>query len=100
MARPMRGCGVGGDLIWRDSIWNHDQIHLTGMMFEVASDAIQFSALSASWTGESLKIFVKDFQNFLIRKFGSIQVAWEQAFDLDGSGSINFTEFGLGCKSS
>merc|ERR1712087_81274 len=51
-------------------------------------------------TIESLTIFVTDFQNFLIRKFGSIEVAWHVAFDTDGSGSINFTEFGLGCKAS
>jgi hypothetical protein len=100
MARQERGYGVGGDIFWRDSIWNHDQINLSGMMFEVAPDAVQFSTLSSSWTSEGLKIFVKDFQNFLIRKFGSIEVAWSVAFDLDGSGSINFTEFGLGCKSS
>jgi len=100
MARPTHGCGVGGDLMWRDSIWNHDRINLTGLMFEVAEDALQVSTLSSSWTGESLRIFVNDFQNFLIRKFGSIGAAWEIAFDTDESGSINFTEFGLGCKAS
>merc|ERR1712187_679635 len=71
-----------------------------GMMFEVASEVVNISTLSTKWTGETLKVFVKDFQNFLIRKFGSIELAWAEAFDTDGSGSINFTEFGLGCKAS
>jgi len=100
MTRPSKGMGVGGDLMWRDSIWNHDQINLTGMMFEVAAEVVSISTLGTKWTGETLKVFVKDFQNFLIRKFGSIETAWTVAFDTDGSGSINFTEFGLGCKAS
>lgn len=35
-----------------------------------------------------------------MRKFGSIEEAWTYAFDTDGSGSVNFTEFGLGCKAA
>lgn len=100
VARPSYDMGVGGDLMWRDSIWNHDQIHLTGMMYEISPDAVHVSTLSSKWTGESLQVFVCDFQNFLIRKYGSIEQAWSMAFDTDGSGSVNFTEFGLGCKSS
>eukprot|EP00929_Paragymnodinium_shiwhaense_P041251 TRINITY_DN21438_c0_g1_i1.p1 TRINITY_DN21438_c0_g1~~TRINITY_DN21438_c0_g1_i1.p1 ORF type:complete len:439 (-),score=84.68 TRINITY_DN21438_c0_g1_i1:196-1512(-) len=100
VAKPSYDMGCGGELFWRDSIWNHDQLHLTGLMYEVAADARQISTLSSRWTGESLQIFVKDFQNFLIRKFGTIEAAWFQAFDTDGSGSVNFTEFGLGCKAS
>lgn len=98
IASPSHGFGTGGDLIWRDSIWNHDAINLTGIMYEVATDALDFSTLNAKWTAESQKIFVEDFQKFLMRRFGSIENAWEQAFDTDGSGDINFTEFGLGCK--
>lgn len=97
---PSHGFGVGGDLLWQDSTWNHDQMHLTGIMYEVAQDAMRCATLDSTWTGESLQVFVKDFQNFLTRKFGTIEVAWEKAFDLDGNGSINFTEFGLGCKAS
>eukprot|EP00427_Karlodinium_veneficum_P033730 CAMPEP_0169197408 /NCGR_PEP_ID=MMETSP1016-20121227/8256_1 /TAXON_ID=342587 /ORGANISM="Karlodinium micrum, Strain CCMP2283" /LENGTH=281 /DNA_ID=CAMNT_0009274061 /DNA_START=525 /DNA_END=1370 /DNA_ORIENTATION=+ len=97
---PRYGFGTGGDLVWRDSIWNHDHINMTGIMFEVATDALEHSALSSKWSGESQKIFVEDFQKFLIRRFGSIEQAWIQAFDPDGSGSINFTAFGFGCKAS
>eukprot|EP00927_Polykrikos_kofoidii_P065458 TRINITY_DN61204_c0_g1_i1.p1 TRINITY_DN61204_c0_g1~~TRINITY_DN61204_c0_g1_i1.p1 ORF type:complete len:450 (+),score=62.45 TRINITY_DN61204_c0_g1_i1:39-1388(+) len=99
-AKPKFDRGCGGELMWRDSIWNHDQINLTGVMFEVSADVLHVSTLSSQWTGESLQVFVRDFQNFLIRKFGSIEKAWMVAFDTDGSGSVNFTEFGLGCKSS
>lgn len=99
-ARPNYDMGCGGELMWRDSVWNHDQIHLTGTMYEVSAEVVHVSTLSSKWTGESLQIFVRDFQNFLIRKFGSIERAWMEAFDTDGSGSVNFTEFGLGCKSS
>jgi len=95
---PCHGFGTGGDLYWRDSIWNHDGINLSGIMYEVASDALVHSTLNTKWTDESQRIFVEDFQKFLVRRFGSIEVAWEKAFDIDGSGGINFTEFGMGCK--
>jgi len=98
IAFPSHGFGCGGDLLWRDSIWNHDKISLTGIMYEVAEDAMLHSTLDTKWGAESQKIFVEDFQKFLIRRFGDIETAWEQAFDTDGSGAINFTEFGLGCK--
>lgn len=98
IAYPSHGFGCGGDLLWRDSIWNHDKVSLTGIMYEVSHDAVQHSTLDTKWAGESQKIFVEDFQKFLIRRFGDIESAWEQAFDTDGSGAINFTEFGLGCK--
>lgn len=94
---PCRGFGSGGELYWRDSIWAHDQINLTGIMFEVAADALGYSILNSK-SGESRKRFIEDFQRFLIRRYGSIQDAWYKAFDTDGSGAINFTEFGLGCK--
>jgi len=98
IARPLRGGGIGGDLMWRDGVWNHDVIHTSGIMYEVAADAMPFSLVNASWAPEILKVFVGEFQKFLIAKFGSIEEAWEDAFDTDGSGEINFTEFSLGCK--
>lgn len=97
---PTHGFGTGGDLHWRDSIWNHDKINLTGIMFEVAADALEHSTLNTKWGTDSQKIFVEDFQKFLLRRFGSIEEAWVKAFDTDGSGAINFTEFGLGCKAA
>merc|ERR550525_1110521 len=100
MVQQTQGLGVGGDIMWWDSIWNHDQIHFTGVMFEASEQAMNCSTLDTTWNAESLKIFVHDFQSFLIRKFGSIEAAWTRAFDTDGSGEINFTEFGLGCKAA
>lgn len=26
------GSGIGGDLMWKDGVWSHDQVHLTGIM--------------------------------------------------------------------
>jgi len=98
--RPLKSNGVGGDLWWKDSVWNHDQIHLTGVMYEVAEGAMSASTLDSNWKPESLKVFVQDFQTFLIRKFGSIDAAWDIAFDTDRSGSVNFTEFGMACKAT
>mmetsp|Transcript_93625 Transcript_93625/g.166591 ORF Transcript_93625/g.166591 Transcript_93625/m.166591 type:complete len:498 (+) Transcript_93625:66-1559(+) len=98
IARPLRGGGIGGDLMWRDGVWNHDVVHTSGIMYEVAADAMPFSLVNASWAPEILMVFVGEFQKFLVAKFGSIEDAWEEAFDTDGSGEINFTEFSLGCK--
>lgn len=96
--RPIRGSGIGGDLMWKDGVWSHDQVHLTGIMYEVNPDALQFSFLDASWTPEILRIFVAEFQKFLISKFGGIEEAWDEAFDLTGEGVVNFTQFSMGCK--
>jgi len=86
------------DVSWRDGYWDHDTIHFTGIMYEVATEAMVHATLDAQWSEESLKIFVADFQKLLVRRFGSIETAWREAFDVDGSGTVNFTEFGLGCK--
>jgi len=99
-SRPIYGGGVGGNLCWMDSVWDKDIIHLTGIMYEVSPDALKASTWDSSWTGESLKVFLQDFQNFLIRKFGSIEDAWHMAFDADNNGSVNFTEFSMGCKAA
>ncbi|CAJ1387716.1 unnamed protein product [Effrenium voratum] len=96
--RPMKGSGIGGDLMWKDGVWNHDQVHMTGIMYEVHGDALQCSFLDASWSPEILRIFVAEFQKFLVAKFGSIEDAWDEAFDLDCVGTVNFTQFSMGCK--
>ncbi|CAE7630183.1 Acp2 [Symbiodinium pilosum] len=96
--RPTQGSGIGGDLMWKDGVWNHDQVHLTGIMYEVSADSLALSFLDASWSPEILKIFVAEFQKFLMAKFGSIDDAWIEAFDLNGLGVVNFTQFSVGCK--
>merc|ERR1719324_1574675 len=96
--RPSFSFGCGGDLMWKDGVWNRDKVNLTGVMFEVAPDAVKHTVFAAGREGAA--VLIKDFQQFLIRRFGSIELAWREAFDLDGSGEINFTEFGLGCKAA
>jgi hypothetical protein len=94
------GKGCGAELRWRDSIWIRDEIHLSGVMYQVDPRALEHSLEDVQWSRESAKIFLKEFQDLLRRRFGSVSAAWHEAFDTDGSGSINFTEFGLGCKIS
>lgn len=89
--------GIGGELLWKDSVWIRDSINFSGVVFEVAPDAIVVDP-EAARSAESAAIFKKDFQDFLVSKFGSSEAAWRQVFDTDGSGQINFTEFGLACK--
>jgi hypothetical protein len=84
--------------MWKDGVWNRDKVNLTGVMFEVAPDAVKHTVFAAGREGAA--VLIRDFQQFLIRRFGSIDEAWREAFDLDGSGEINFTEFGLGCKAA
>jgi len=96
--KPIYGCGEGGHLIWIDGVWDRDTIEVTGIMYEVSRDALQFSTLDAQWSEKSLEIFVNDFQKFLKRRFGSIELAWHAAFDKEGLGFVNFTDFRLGCK--
>lgn len=67
-------------------------MHLTGIMYEVNADALEFSFLDASWSPEILRIFVAEFQKFLISKFGSVEEAWDEAFDVAGVGVVNFTQ--------
>jgi hypothetical protein len=69
-------------------------------MFEVDPCALQHSLTDLQWSTQSAKIFLREFQRLLALRFGSVEKAWHQALDIDASGSINFTEFGLGCKAS
>jgi len=88
--------GCGGDISWLDCNWMRDRVNFTGVMYEVAPDAMDktFQMLGNGCT----KVLITDFQRCVVRCFGSIQSAWTHAFDTDGSGCINFTEFSLGCK--
>lgn len=101
MAKPHseRGLTGSGELLWRDSIWARDSICLNGLMWEAAPVALLHdNPMLVSQATESQIISIMDFQKYLNRRFGTIEEAWTQAFDTDGSGSVNFTEFGLGCK--
>ena len=30
--KRLGGSGIGGDIMWKDGVWSHDQVHLTGIM--------------------------------------------------------------------
>jgi len=91
--------GMGGEITWNDSIWHRDAINLSGIMYEAAPEATQFAAQLNAWTPVRKQIVIREFQKGVISKVGSLQKAWGEIFDTDGSGQINFTEFGRGCKS-
>ena len=38
------------------------------------------------------------FKKALIFKWGNLYRAWKEALDLDGSGSLGFTEFAMACR--
>lgn len=101
--RPLTDKGVNGsgEVVWKDSKWHRDQICVNGLMWEATEEAALLdNPMAATQATESQVICIMDFQRYLIRRFGSIQSAWDDAFDTDGSGSLNFTEFGLGCKAT
>mmetsp|Transcript_71841 Transcript_71841/g.181270 ORF Transcript_71841/g.181270 Transcript_71841/m.181270 type:complete len:483 (-) Transcript_71841:199-1647(-) len=90
-----------GELVWRDSKWHRDTICLNGLIWEVMPEALLFeNPMTTMEATESQVIAIMDFQRYLRGRFGSIESAWHEAFDTDGSGSVNFTEFTMGCKSA
>jgi len=99
IAQSSEAFGVGGELIWADSLWRYaDEINLSGIIYVASAEAMRLS-LDYSETGHNRKVIVvTEFQDYIRRKYGSIERAWYEAFDLDGNGCINFTEFGFGCK--
>eukprot|EP00931_Biecheleriopsis_adriatica_P018264 TRINITY_DN12854_c0_g1_i2.p1 TRINITY_DN12854_c0_g1~~TRINITY_DN12854_c0_g1_i2.p1 ORF type:complete len:110 (-),score=31.63 TRINITY_DN12854_c0_g1_i2:1-330(-) len=67
-------------------------------MYEVPFEAIQLSEGLEAYTPLKRKIVTSEFQKMILRRFGTIEEAWYGAFDLDDSGSIDFSEFCSGCK--
>jgi len=96
---PGAAFGFGGGLAWCDSTWYRDSISLSGLLFEAAPEALEISAGLQDWTPARRLVVVRDFQRLLRRRHGSLEAAWCQAFDVDGSGHIDFAEFMAGCKS-
>merc|ERR1712185_334915 len=43
-------------------------------------------------------IVVSEFQKILLKRYGSFQTAWSEAFDKEYCGFINFAKFSVGCK--
>lgn len=98
---PSDAHGVGGEITWADSNWRFpDEISLSGVIFTAAADALELT-LDASDVGHNRKVIVlTEFQDYIKRKYTSIEKAWQQAFDTNGKGYINFTEFGFGCRAA
>jgi len=91
---------LGADVIWSDAFLDHDVIHLTGVMYEVASDALEHTLGGPDWSANRKKLVVFEFQRILLRKYGSLTKAWHEAFDIEYVGHINFTKFTRGCKAA
>lgn len=83
--------------MWSDGIWIRDQIHLTGVMFEVAPEAMSISEYGFE---EGIPVLIREFQGCVLRRWGTMEQAWSAAFDIDGSGTVTFSEFSMGCKRS
>jgi hypothetical protein len=90
--------GVGGEVMWADSVWNHDAINFTGIMYVVSDHAMTCTSLDFSWNVDTLKVVIADFQRYIIRRFGSLEEAWNVVFDPDGDGTIDFTCFTTALK--
>lgn len=73
-------------------------VHFTGVLFEAATEAMKESLYDAPWTVNRELICIRDFQKILRSKFGTLEVAWRKAFDVEQLGYINFTKFNKGCK--
>lgn len=92
--------GFGAEIIWSDSLWEHDRINLSGVMFETTADALQHSLEVAQWTENRKKVIVSEFQKAILKRFESFDTAWNEAFDIEQLGYINFSKFGHGCRKS
>lgn len=88
----------GGQLEWSDSVWNRDDIELTGVTYETDAtlDCLP-SSLINSWSAARRQIVLGDFQKFITSKFGSLESGW-QAYNVYGDGQVDFTDFIEGCK--
>lgn len=91
----------GGHLCWRDSVWNRDEIELTGVTYELNATGANLgclpSALIGTWSSARRNIVISDFHKFVASKFGSLESAWE-AYNVYGDGQVDFKDFTEGCK--
>jgi len=98
--RQVATAGSGGEITWKDSIWNRDRINLTGVMFEVAEDAIQHPLTRRTEQEDEVarQALMQDFHRRLVSKFQSIEAGLQKAFGLQPTAEINFTQFVAGCR--
>lgn len=89
----------GGQLQWSDAVWNRDELEISGVIFEMLGDVNCLpSALVSSWSEARRGIVLMDFHKLLLSKYGSLNLAWEEAFDIDDYGCVDFAQFSLGCR--
>lgn len=96
--QPSAHFGFGGGLAWCDSVWQRDSVSLSGVVFEASAEVARLPMDLQEWNPVRRHVVITDFQKLLKRKHGSIEDAWSKAFDLDGSGAIDFSEFASACK--
>jgi hypothetical protein len=96
--KPTNAYGLGAEVLWSDAILDFDIINLSGIMYEACSTALQHSIEARDWSDNRKKLVVFEFQKILLKRYGTLRAAWQQAFDTESLGSINFTKFGFGCK--
>lgn len=101
LVRPGGALRAGGEVAWGDSKWQGvDEVSLSGVMFEVAPEALQLSLSAQPWTANRRAIAIGDFQSCLLCRYGSLVDAWRSAYDGERTGVINFSTFGAGCKAA
>jgi len=91
----------GGELVWCDAKFQcMDEVHVSGVAYEVAPEALLFSLRDHSWTDNRRRIVVRDFQRQMINRCGDLTVAWQRHFDTSRAGLVHRTQFGEGCRAS
>merc|ERR1712048_1270550 len=65
------------------------------------SDSSSTGGSRVAWSSVRRQICVGEFQQYLTRKYGTIEGSWLVAFkNHDKSGQINYTRFCQGCKAA
>ncbi|CAE7188646.1 YIR007W [Symbiodinium pilosum] len=90
---------AGGDLRWSDAVFHRDELEISGVIFEMLGDVQCLpSALVSNWSEARRQIVLMDFHKLLLSRYGSLNVAWEEAFDVADYGYVDFAQFSQGCR--
>jgi hypothetical protein len=54
--QPSHSFGCGGDVMWKDGIWNRDKLNLSGVFYEIHPNALKHAVFSAGSEGSSALI--------------------------------------------
>ena len=89
----------GGQLQWSDAVWNRDELEISGIIFEMLSDVSCIpSTLISNWSEARREIVLMDFHKLLMSRYGSLNVAWQEAVDVDDYGYVDFAQFSQSCR--